>query len=147
MRAWQSVSDLLRTALLTGLTVSFSARTMSEPPAINEAGSAAPSRPEDIAGSTPPKLLKGRLRFSDLPGRLRIPGMVYSVIVNYEVGLEGIPSDCRAVKSSGDARLDDKTCKLIEKRFRYLPAKDVAGHDMSARIVEPHVWTVKRRGP
>lgn len=112
---------------------------------IDEAPSTASSPPEGIAGSTAPKLLRGRLRFSDLPGRLRVPGMVYSVIVNYEVGLEGIPSDCRAVKSSGQPRLDDKTCKLIETRFRYSPAKDVAGHDISARIVETHTWTVKRQ--
>ena len=39
----------------------------------------------------------------------------------------GASSGCEVVKSSGSAELDGTTCRLIERRFRYRPARDAQG--------------------
>lgn len=49
------------------------------------------------------------------------------IIVRYAVGTDGRVRNCRVVQSSGSAEADAITCRLIEKRFRYRPARDGAG--------------------
>jgi outer membrane biosynthesis protein TonB len=110
------------------------------PPTADAAQAMAPSPDDELAGTTAPKLLKGHLHYWDLPEDLNKPGMDLSVIVNYAVGLDGKSSDCKIDRSSGQPELDNLTCKMIEHRFRYSPAKDVDGHNMAARIIETHRW-------
>ena len=39
----------------------------------------------------------------------------------------GRAGGCTVVRSSGHAALDATTCRLIEKRFRFEPARDAQG--------------------
>lgn len=41
---------------------------------------------------------------------------------SYTIGTDGKASNCSIVTSSGFPRLDEATCKIIERRFRYNPA-------------------------
>lgn len=50
------------------------------------------------------------------------------IVVRYVVGTDGRVGNCRVVQSSGNAEADAITCRLIEKRFRYRPARDAAGN-------------------
>lgn len=70
----------------------------------------------------------GELRTRDFPrsGANERDGRF--IVVRYVVGTDGRVRNCRVVKSSGSAEADAITCRLIEKRFRYLPAEDAAGN-------------------
>lgn len=49
------------------------------------------------------------------------------IVVRFVVGTDGRAKNCRVVQSSGSTEADTITCRLIEKRFRYRPARDSAG--------------------
>lgn len=94
-------------------------------------------------GDTPPRQIKGRLRFSDLPRELRDQEIGGSVSVRYDVDATGRVGDCTITRSSGNAALDAATCQLIERRFRYAPARTSAGEPIAWTIEESHSWTTE----
>ncbi len=48
-----------------------------------------------------------------------------SVVARYVIGTDGkvVDGTCTIQKSSGHSRLDDATCRVIERRFRFRPAQ------------------------
>lgn len=93
---------------------------------------------------TPPRQIKGRLKFSDLPADLRATATDLSVGVRYQVYEDGTVGECKVTKSSGSAELDQRTCQLIEQRFRFKPGRDSKGEPFVATYVETHSWAVDR---
>lgn len=93
-------------------------------------------------GGSPPRLLKGRLRFDDMPVPLRA-GAERVVAVRYAVEVNGQAADCVVTDSSGSTELDQTTCRLIEKRFRFRPSVDENGQPVRSIIVERHHWRVR----
>jgi len=49
------------------------------------------------------------------------------------------------MSTSGSAALDDTTCRLIQQRFRFAPARDGSGRPVRAWIVEQHEWIDEHR--
>lgn len=98
----------------------------------------------DGAGFTPPRQIKGRLRYSDMPPELRASGVGGSVGVRYRVETDGRVSACSVTTSSGNSQLDQLTCALIEERFRFRPSLDPEGRPVRSNIVETHSWIVDR---
>jgi periplasmic protein TonB len=96
---------------------------------------------------TPPRRIRGSLRDSDYPGDAGEAGVSGSVEVLYRVGVDGMVSDCRVVRSSGSRLLDDTTCRLIERRFRFRPSLDARGRPIASRIIENHEWIVEDEAP
>jgi protein TonB len=94
--------------------------------------------------SLAPRWTRGRLSFADLPPELRAQAWNGKVDVRYAVGIDGRVSDCRVDRSSGNPVVDTLTCRLIEDRFRYRPARDEAGRPVRSVIVETHEWIVQR---
>jgi len=92
---------------------------------------------------TPPTLIHGRLKVSDLPQDLRDNGVQGTVGVRYEVRADGSVGPCEIAASSGTPVLDDVTCALIAQRFRFSPARDRDGHPVAATIEEAHRWNVE----
>lgn len=95
-------------------------------------------------GDTPPHRIRGGLGFSDMPSALRAEGIERTVAVRYAVNVDGRVSNCSITGSSGDAELDEITCRLIEKRFRFEPSRDGSGQPVRSIIVEQHSWRVDR---
>ncbi len=91
-------------------------------------------------GDTPPRQIKGRLSFSDMPSVLRVTGIERVVAVRYTVNVDGRVTDCTVTESSGSAELDGTTCRLIEKRFRYKPSRDGSGRAVPSIVEEEHSW-------
>lgn len=89
-----------------------------------------------------PRHRKGRLRYSDLPERLLGPGEEAAVGVRFTVQTDGRVTNCRIDRSSGIGELDALVCRLIERRFRYDPARDREGHPVPATVVETHSWMI-----
>lgn len=99
---------------------------------------------DDGDGDLPPRLIKGRLKFSDLSQNLRESGTGGTVSVRYDVNVDGRVSGCVITASSGSGELDRQTCQLIETRFRYRPSRNPAGQPVRSIIEEDHSWVVER---
>lgn len=93
---------------------------------------------------TPPRWVRGDLRDSDYPDAAADAGVGGTVGVRYLVDVDGRVRDCVITDSSGNRVLDETTCRLIEKRFRYRPSRDSRGNPVRAYIVENHEWILRR---
>lgn len=79
-------------------------------------------------GATRAHRVAGNILRSDYP-RARNPREVGgSVTAHFDVGVDGRARNCRVVRSSGNPERDAITCRLIEQRFRYEPARDPRGN-------------------
>lgn len=87
-------------------------------------------------GGTRAKLLSGAIGDRDYPRTARAARVEGIAVVRFTVGIDGRARDCRVAASSGHAELDATTCRLIEARFRYDPARDAAGQP----IAEERGW-------
>lgn len=58
------------------------------------------------------------------------------VIVRVIVGTDGRARDCSVYRPSPDAEADAITCRLVEERLRFRPARDAAGNPVPA----PFYW-------
>lgn len=94
-------------------------------------------------GGRPPRHLSGSLSNADYPSGLGEAGIGGTVSVLYAVEVDGRVGDCRIVRSSGSRALDETTCRLIERRFRFAPARDRDGRPVRSRIEENHSWIVE----
>lgn len=90
-----------------------------------------------------PRQIRGKLSYADMPDGLLQEGQEASVGVIYTVEIDGRVSQCRADQPSGYAVLDALTCRLIEQRFRFRPARDRAGDPVPSKITERHYWFVR----
>lgn len=96
---------------------------------------------------TPPRRIKGRLKDSDYPAQAGDAGIGGTVSVRYHVEVNGRVTGCMVTRSSGNAALDDTTCRLIEKRFRYDPSRDADGRPVRSIIVVDHDWIIEQEPP
>ncbi len=95
-------------------------------------------------GDTPPRQIKGKLSFSDMPSALRVEGVERTVAVRYTVNVDGRVSGCSVTETSGSPELDTTACRLIEQRFRFVPAKDGDGAPTRSVVEEEHSWRLER---
>jgi len=106
----------------------------------NGTGSGASGNGEGGGGDTPPRQTGGRLSTRDLPADLKQPGRGGTVSVLFTVGVRGRVTDCEVTRSSGNAELDDLTCRLIEQRFRFEPSRDADGRPVESMVEENETW-------
>lgn len=95
-------------------------------------------------GETPPRWRSGRLRDSDYPDAAGEAGFEGVVSVRFLVRTDGRVSECAVTRSSGNLLLDETTCRLIERRYRYHPSRDAEGRPVPAYILEDHHWVIER---
>lgn len=99
------------------------------------------------AEATPPRQIRGRIRDSDYPEDLADAGIGGRVTVVFLVQTDGRVSECDVDGSSGIARLDALTCRLIRERFRFRPSRDGRGRPVPAYVRETHEWVFERLPP
>jgi periplasmic protein TonB len=97
--------------------------------------------------ATPPRQIRGRISNRDYPENLSDAGIGGRVTVLYVVEIDGRVSDCDVVGSSGNAQLDQWTCRLIRDRFRFRPSRDGKGRPVPALIRENHEWFTYQEPP
>ena len=68
-----------------------------------------------------------------------------TVHLRFRVSAEGRVTDCAVTRSSGHRALDETTCRLIKRRFRYRPATDSSGRPVPDTIVGQHEWEISHR--
>ena len=63
-------------------------------------------------------------------------------MVSLRVEPSGVPSNCRVVRSSGDAGVDSSLCPLIEARLRFRPALDDQGRPIPYELQYVATWSL-----
>jgi protein TonB len=113
-----------------------------DPPRV--APPAPPAPPAAVAPPTP-ATAKGRgntFSDDDFPDASRRAEEQGVTRVSYVVGVDGKVSSCTVTQSSGFPRLDDATCKIIMRRFRFNPAtRD--GQPVPETKTQPVRWQLK----
>jgi periplasmic protein TonB len=96
-----------------------------------------PPHQDPARGARPSNALSSWITQDDYPAGEDPPEGVaaYRLIV----GTNGRVSVCDIVRSTGDHRLDEATCKFITRRARFEPATDETG----AKVVGSYTGTVK----
>jgi protein TonB len=89
---------------------------------------------------SPPVRIAGALTDADYR-RTRPPeGAGGTVAVSYRIRADGRVDRCTVLRSSGYAELDETTCRLIERRFRFVPAHDAGGRAIEWEVRTDYTW-------
>lgn len=99
----------------------------------------------DGDGGTPLRWIAGSIRESDYPRAALEAGIGGTVYLRFTVGVKGRVTDCIVTRSSGNRDLDETTCRLIVKRFRYKPSLDANGRPYADTVTGEHEWTIYDR--
>jgi protein TonB len=89
---------------------------------------------------TPPARIAGALTHEDYRRADPPRGAGGTVFVSFRVRTDGAVDRCQVLRSSGFAVFDTATCRLIEQRFRFRPARDEAGRAVEWEIRTDFQW-------
>ena len=90
------------------------------------------------------RLIRGRIVHRDYPEAAARDGVSGNVITRLSVGADGRVSRCIVTRSSGHVALDSTTCRLIEQRFRFEPARDLNGRPIASTFGWQQRWWLER---
>jgi protein TonB len=96
---------------------------------------------------TGPQHLSGAISRKDIPRSVWKAGNRGNVMVRFTVGTDGRARGCQIRQSSGHPVLDATTCRLIEARFRFEPARDTSGRPVARPYGWLQQWWQDGRGP
>lgn len=90
-----------------------------------------------------PRQIAGRIYDRDIP--CRDPDTCRGGVVHlrYVIAPSGRIASCTVTRTSGDRDLDTGTCRLIQQRFRYRPARDEWGRPVPFTITGTHEWEAR----
>ena len=91
--------------------------------------------------------ISGWLHNSDYPREAKDVGMAGTVTIVVTIEPNGRVSYCDVVRSSGSGLLDATTCRLVQQRYRYQPARDEQGRPVRAREMQNHSWVMEYDQP
>ena len=108
----------------------------------NGSGSGGSGTGSGGGGGREAERIGGRIDNKDYPRSALQARAQGNVAVRYTILPDGRVGGCTVVRSSGHPSLDEITCRLIEKRFRYRPALDASGRPRSATEYKSYDWSV-----
>jgi protein TonB len=79
-----------------------------------------------------PQAIRGYFNKNDYPKALREAKPTGTTGAEVMVGVDGKPLSCRITDPSGIPLFDSETCRLLLKRFRFRPARDMSGKPIAA---------------
>lgn len=88
----------------------------------------------------------GRISNKDYPKSAAKAKVGGTVTAYFTVLPTGRTANCTIKKSSGNAELDATTCRLIEERFRYTPARNRDGQPITDNTGWQQTWWLENRG-
>ncbi len=92
------------------------------------------------------KYISGRIKNSDYPRGASKANAGGTVIARFTISSNGRAVACRVTQSSGNTELDNITCSLIERRFRYEPARDTDGNAIEDVTGWKQDWWLENKG-
>ncbi len=96
-------------------------------------------------GGTVLRLLRGDITDRDYPRAAVEAGAQGTVFARWVVGVDGRVSSCTVTRSSGNRDLDETTCRLVKKRFRYAPSRDAQGKPYADVVTGEQIWELYDR--
>ena len=94
----------------------------------------------DGAGVVPPVHIAGALKDADY-ARSGLPrGAAGTVLISFRVRSDGHVDRCDIVRSSGYSAIDSETCRLVERRFRFRPARNSGGNPIDFTLRTDFTW-------
>jgi protein TonB len=114
----------------------------------NRIQDSSPARPSEKGSHEARNSARGDLRqlFSgdDYPAEAQARGEEGSVRAELEIDTSGRVAKCNILQSSGHALLDEATCRILQRRARFTPARDVDGKAVPDRVTTPSiVWRLE----
>jgi len=101
------------------------------------------SNPSPITQQTEtPRTMTGLFSADDYPPEALDRGEQGTVGVRVGVDTSGRVSTCAVLESSGSQTLDRATCKIIEARARFRPARDADGQAVQSSVTQKIVWRI-----
>ena len=91
----------------------------------------------------PARCIRCELPNSVAPPHLAETGFTGAVHVRFTIQASGRVRPCTVTRSSGDRELDRVTCREIERRYRYRPARDAWGRPVAETLSGPHEWDMR----
>ncbi|QPQ54310.1 energy transducer TonB [Allosphingosinicella flava] len=88
--------------------------------------------------------IAGRIVNADYPRAAKRAGVEGEVLVRFTVEPDGRVGRCSVVRSSGSDALDSTTCRLIQQRYRFAPARDASGRPVSDEKGWVQRWWLER---
>jgi protein TonB len=82
----------------------------------------------------------GWVTSDDYPARELREGVTGSVGIAVAIGTDGHVQSCEVTKSSGNANLDEATCRIYARRARFKPALDGEGKAVVSRFADRIRW-------
>jgi periplasmic protein TonB len=82
--------------------------------------------------------------YRNWPQEIAREDRILRVEVRFWVETNGRVTGCETQRTSGIAALDASTCRLIEQRFRYEPARNNAGEPVRAEMAWQQTWEASR---
>jgi protein TonB len=67
--------------------------------------------------------------------------------VIFAVQTDGRVTNCEVVETSDNSALDENTCRLIMRRYRFEPARDENGRPVRSWVEENHSWIIQQETP
>jgi protein TonB len=89
---------------------------------------------------TPPVRIAGALTHADYAAANPPWGASGTVFIAFRVRTDGAVDRCRVVGSSGYDVFDRATCRLVEQRFRFRPARDAQGRAIEYELRTNFTW-------
>lgn len=83
---------------------------------------------------------RGGIGYRDWPDGLPRADAPVRVEVRFWVEVNGRCTSCEIQRSSGIAALDQRTCALVQQRFRYNPARNAAGDPIRSEVAWRQDW-------
>ena len=96
------------------------------------------SRAQSRTGS-----LQGLLRPDDYPASAIDNEEQGTVTVSLTIGTTGRISACSVASSSGSRALDNATCRILQSRARFQPARDSNGNPISETLSQRITWRLE----
>ena len=88
--------------------------------------------------------MPGLFSLEDYPKEAVRRGWEGTVIVDVAISAKGQVIACRVAQSSGHDVLDQKTCEIMKKRARFIPARDANGKPVGdVARVPPIIWKLR----
>jgi protein TonB len=82
----------------------------------------------------------GWVTSDDYPAQSLREGATGVVGISVAIGADGRVQGCEVTKSSGNAQLDDATCRLYARRAHFTPALDADGKPAVAHFTDRIRW-------
>lgn len=102
---------------------------------------AAPAPPKpSVATPARPRGRGNTIGEDDYPDASRRAEETGTTKIRYTITTDGRATNCTVTASSGFPRLDEAACKIVERRFKFDPAKDAAGQPIEEGRSQSIKW-------